>query len=267
MDEKRTLEIETDLDGTAQFEKESLDEEIKEEIVEAVFEQTLGEVNTTLLQKQDDEEIKELDDEEKMLEQADNLNAQDKLEIDHQLRNEMYNKLVQANDSSKPILNATGADEVFVNLIEEEANIENLDIASQEKIYLEESLEKTLLKEPVTEEIIEYLTDTSEESLDKAGQLEQVIKDYQDHQDIIDVLDGRDEEMVQDFKEDILDEIVQLYKPELAPEMVNETEQVLEKLEKSEDFVQDLLDENILNATEVNPILELNALEDLAQVC
>ena len=95
------MESSLDLDGTREFAEESLNEEIKEELIDTVFDITGNEVNSSeVLQK-----LEELNDEEKALEQIDNIDDYEKEYIGEELKNKLFEDLI---DSSIAPLSESG---------------------------------------------------------------------------------------------------------------------------------------------------------------
>ena len=87
------MESSLDLDGTREFAEESLNEEIKEELIDTVFDITGNEVNSSeVLQK-----LEELNDEEKALEQIDNIDDYEKEYIGEELKNKLFEDLIDSS--------------------------------------------------------------------------------------------------------------------------------------------------------------------------
>ena len=105
------MESSLDLDGTRDFAEESLNEEIKEELIDTVFDITGNEVNSSeVLQK-----LEELNDEEKALEQIDNIDDYEKEYIGEELKNKLFEDLI---DSSIAPVSESGkimVDKVFIH--------------------------------------------------------------------------------------------------------------------------------------------------------
>ena len=99
IDEKTELESKQDFDGTKQFEEESLNEEIKEELIDTVLEITGNELN------EDDvlDKLEVLNDEQTALEQIENLDDKEKGNINEELKNRLFQGLIEngASDASK----------------------------------------------------------------------------------------------------------------------------------------------------------------------
>ena len=93
IDEKIDLESSQDFDGTREFAEESLNEEIKEELIDTVFDITGNEVNSSeVLQK-----LEELNDEEKALKQIDNIDDYEKEYIGEELKNKLFEDLIDSS--------------------------------------------------------------------------------------------------------------------------------------------------------------------------
>ena len=87
------MESSQDFDGTRDFAEESLNEEIKEELIDTVFDITGNEVNSSeVLQK-----LEELNDEEKALEQIDNIDDYEKEYIGEELKNKLFEDLIDSS--------------------------------------------------------------------------------------------------------------------------------------------------------------------------
>ena len=87
------MESSLDLDGTREFAEESLNEEIKEELIDTVFDITGNEVNSSeVLQK-----LEELNDEEKALEHIDNIDDYEKEYIGEELKNKLFEDLIDSS--------------------------------------------------------------------------------------------------------------------------------------------------------------------------
>ena len=87
------MESSQDFDGTREFAEESLNEEIKEELIDTVFDITGNEVNSSeVLQK-----LEELNDEEKALEQIDNIDDYEKEYIGEELKNKLFEDLIDSS--------------------------------------------------------------------------------------------------------------------------------------------------------------------------
>ena len=99
IDEKTELESKQDFDGTKQFEEESLNEEIKEELIDTVLEITGNELN------EDDvlDKLEVLNDEQTALKQIENLDDKEKGNINEELKNRLFQGLIEngASDASK----------------------------------------------------------------------------------------------------------------------------------------------------------------------
>ena len=99
IDEKTELESTQDFDGTKQFEEESLNEEIKEELIDTVLEITGNELN------EDDvlDKLEVLNDEQTALKQIENLDDKEKGNINEELKNRLFQGLIEngASDASK----------------------------------------------------------------------------------------------------------------------------------------------------------------------
>ena len=93
IDEKTDLESSLDLDGTREFAEESLNEEIKEELIDTVFDITGNEVNSSEVL----EKLEELNDEEKALEQIDNIDDYEKEYIGEELKNKLFEDLIDSS--------------------------------------------------------------------------------------------------------------------------------------------------------------------------
>ena len=87
------MESSQDFDGTREFAEESLNEEIKEELIDTVFDITGSEVDSSeVLQK-----LEELNDEEKALEQIDNIDDYEKEYIGEELKNKLFEDLIDSS--------------------------------------------------------------------------------------------------------------------------------------------------------------------------
>ena len=87
------MESSQDFDGTREFAEESLNEEIKEELIDTVFDITGSEVDSSeVLQK-----LEELNDEEKALEHIDNIDDYEKEYIGEELKNKLFEDLIDSS--------------------------------------------------------------------------------------------------------------------------------------------------------------------------
>ena len=91
--EKTDLESSQDFDGTREFAEESLNEEIKEELIDTVFDITGNEVNSSEVL----EKLEELNDEEKALEHIDNIDDYEKEYIGEELKNKLFEDLIDSS--------------------------------------------------------------------------------------------------------------------------------------------------------------------------
>ena len=96
IDEKTDLDSTQDFDGTLDFEEESLNEEIMEELVDTIFDISGNELNDTKVLDQ----LKLLSDEEKALGQLNILADYEKEAIDEKLKNKMFEDLIDSPYSS-----------------------------------------------------------------------------------------------------------------------------------------------------------------------
>ena len=103
------MESSQDFDGTREFAEESLNEEIKEELIDTVFDITGSEVDSSeVLQK-----LEELNDEEKALEQIDNIDDYEKEYIGEELKNKLFEDLI---DSSTAPVSESGEIDTYYQL-------------------------------------------------------------------------------------------------------------------------------------------------------
>lgn len=267
IDEKNDLSSNIDLDGTQRFEEDSLNAEIKEEIIEAVFEETDGQTNTSNLGQQLDEQLKRLNEEEIAVEGTD-LAPEVKKMVDKQLKDEMFQELIESDSDEHldaNVLNET--DQVFSHLIMEEEAIENLNISAEAMMKVEEKLEENMLNEPSITEVKEALVKA--EVVDgKMDILDDKLAEYEDRATMMDILDY-DETDKEELQEEILQDIADMFKNHhRLPEILNETKQVLNQLEQAHELVDDLEEEEVLHESgeQVKGKLEMDALEDIAEV-
>ena len=103
------MESSQDFDGTREFAEESLNEEIKEELIDTVFDITGSEVDSSeVLQK-----LEELNDEEKALEHIDNIDDYEKEYIGEELKNKLFEDLI---DSSTAPVSESGEIDTYYQL-------------------------------------------------------------------------------------------------------------------------------------------------------
>ena len=100
------MESSQDFDGTREFAEESLNEEIKEELIDTVYDITGNVVNSAeVLQK-----LEELNDEEKALEQIENIDDYEKEYIGEELKDKLFEDLI---DSSTAPVSESGKVHIF----------------------------------------------------------------------------------------------------------------------------------------------------------
>ena len=155
------------------------------------------------------------------------------------------------------------AEEIFIHLAKEQEAIEDLNIPEDEKLAMEEKLEDNLLNN-VDDEIIEAVQ--GNDTIDNIGDLQDVVETYSETLDAIESLDQSAEtldELKSDLNKDILKAVIDIYQPSNNSEVQNRTDQVLEKLELEQEFVQDLESVQVMgeeHEKEVEANLEYNAL-------
>ena len=148
-------------------------------------------------------------------------------------------------------------------MAEEQEAIEDLDIPENEKLAMEEKLENNLLNN-VDDEIIEAVQ--GNDTIDNIGDLQDIVETYSETLDVIESLDQSAEtlnELKNDLNKDTLTSVIDIYQPSNNSEVQNRTDQVLEKLELEQEFVQDLESVQVMgeeHEKEVEANLEYNAL-------
>ena len=148
-------------------------------------------------------------------------------------------------------------------MAKEQEAIEDLNIPEDEKLAMEEKLEDNLLNN-VDDEIIEAVQ--GNDTIDNIGDLQDVVETYSETLDAIESLDQSAEtldELKSDLNKDILKAVIDIYQPSNNSEVQNRTDQVLEKLELEQEFVQDLESVQVMgeeHEKEVEANLEYNAL-------
>ena len=269
IDDQRKLDQSPDFDGTKDFQKESLNEEIKEQLEEIVLDVNENVDDILVAKEKVDEKLKELADSEEAVDEVESLDDEEKKEIHDKLKNDMFNKLIEGDLKAE---DHPPSNEVFVELIKEEEVIENLDISKDKKIMIEERLEEDLLSKQVSKEVDEALEEPSDDTSDiEIAQVQDAIENLDEKLQVIDDLDEDSEtaaELKNDVSKDILQEIVNIYKPKDDESIQNRTDEVLSKLSEAENFVENLQEEDIIEQEneEVKANLEFNALEDIAEV-
>jgi hypothetical protein len=153
-------------------------------------------------------------------------------------------------------------------LAKEQEAIEDLNIPEDEKLAMEEKLEDNLL-DNVDDEIIEAVQ--GNDTIDNIGDLQNVVETYSEKLIAIESLDQSEEtldELKSDLNKDVLEAVIDIYQPNDNGEVQNRTDQVLEKLELEQQFVQDLESVQVMDEEhekEVEANLEYNALTDIAE--
>ena len=111
------------------------------------------------------------------------------------------------------------------------------------------------------------------DNVDKINDLQEVIEVYDEKKVAIEDLDQSDETLTElniDLNKDALEAVIDIYhKKENNREVQNRTDQILEKLELEQDFVQDLESVEVIDPKhelKVEKNLEYNALEGLILV-
>ena len=152
---------------------------------------------------------------------------------------------------------------MFIHLAKEQEAIEDLNIPEDEKLAMEEKLEDNLLNN-VDDEIIEAVQ--GNDTINNIGDLQDVVETYSEKLNAIESLDQSEEtldELKSDLNKDILEAVIGIYQPSNNSEIQNRTDQVLEKLELEQEFVQDLESVQLMgeeHEKEVEANLEYNAL-------
>ena len=153
-------------------------------------------------------------------------------------------------------------------MAKEQEAIEDLNIPEDEKLAMEEKLEDNLL-DNVDDEIIEAVQ--GNDTIDNIGDLQNVVETYSEKLIAIESLDQSEEtldELKSDLNKDVLEAVIDIYQPNDNGEVQNRTDQVLEKLELEQQFVQDLESVQVMDEEhekEVEANLEYNALTDIAE--
>ena len=118
-----------------------------------------------------------MNDEEKALERIENVDDYEKEYIAEELKNKMFEDLIDNSISNTSGTVNVSAEEIFVHLVKEQEAIENLDdISAEVKLALEEKLENNLLDDNLDDEIIEAVQ--GNDTIDNIGELQDVVEDY-----------------------------------------------------------------------------------------
>lgn len=168
-------------------------------------------------------------------------------------------------------VNQSAEEKIFIQLAEEQQTIENLDIPSEVKLAIEEKLEDNLLNNPASQEIIEAIQ--GYDTIDNLSELQNEMEIYSEKLNVIESLNQSNESLDQlksDIHKDVLDAVIEIYHPDDNEEVQNRTDEVLEKLELEQEFVQDLQSVQVMgeeHEQEVQTNLEYNALEGWVLKC
>ena len=139
--------------ATATSEENMLQDEIKDKLVEEVFELKPN-VNTTLVQIRTNQLLHILENQESVIDKIESIDQDKKDEIKQLLKNQVFKEvLTSSNDTTLHNIN----DESFAKLVNEEKTIEALAISNEDMMRIEDKMESSMIGQTVQNEVEEAL--------------------------------------------------------------------------------------------------------------
>lgn len=224
--------------AAATSEENMLQDEIKDKLVEEVFELKPN-VNTTLVQIRTNQLLHILENQESVIDKIESIDQDKKDEIKQLLKNQVFKEvLTSSNDTT-----LHNNDESFAKLVNEEKTIEALAISNEDMMRIEDKMESSMIGQTVQNEV--------EEALEMRTKINHHLKN-------LTVL----ETQTKDDPHQMLQKFVQEY----VPKPISEADPILEEMNKTQGILKDLQKMNIAkNPEDIQVNLELDALESLAQ--
>ena len=271
IDQKQELdELPPDPLGTKEDLTDAVNEEIANELTNAVLQETNNKTNIDIVVKNASQMVAELMDEKEAIDEAENLSLIEKAEIEDKLEDEAFTLLVNSK-TSKVHDNLNETDALFVDLAKEEEAIENLDIDPKHKAEIEQKLEDTLLGEVPALEEVEQVIYTPNEPFKHIHQVKEALSTFTEQKEGFtklnftkDIKQNLEEDLTNNVLKQVIDAHTNL---EDSNVIKNKTNEVLSKLDKAQSYVKDMKEVGIgNNHDDIDNHLEFDALEDIAEV-